>query len=629
MKLSLKTLLKTDRRYILRAALISSVLLLAGAGWGGPTVNGLFYGDGDQNSYVLYNTSVGGSKLWYTVVSNRLYVALVVDRSVNDNVFGNRTYTQNAGWNPPHTANRLVDSEYAQFTLTVGSTTYQWNQGYGALVGGVWKSDHTTGAGSGTPPAGYISSSSFAWNINNYLNNAAPAWNMYVDGSDSGNWKSPFAAGAPNVVLGLDGYPATGAITYSHLYQWEWPMVYEWSVDLSTFGPSPIFVISGSSHHSPAKSGGENDPFSDPPGNGYLSDYGDLPAPYPTRLTDNGPCHYIVPNGVYLGAMGPDPEPDGVPDAAAAGDDRLGAGDEDGVAVVSMQAGSSLTLKITVSAPGYLSAFLDFSGSGVLTAANLLAATGAAALAPGVMTDLYIPQGGVYTLTIAVPSGIAEKIAARFRITNAAGQGGAAPTGVAQSGEVEDYLWERNSVLSTRIDLTVHGAGNGKVMIEIATVNENGRNDIEIYAMLNGEWALVANVPSAQIVGIGSNLYTAEAFGLTPGKSYLFRIVDESGHIFESEPITVALSQVLVEAVTLTPELIKVAFNTEYGLFYQVMVCEQLGAPWVVEYARYPTARGLSALSNEPFMAGPGERTEVLIPRNNRPQAFFRITKVQ
>jgi len=183
--------------------------------------------------------------------------------------------------------------------------------------------------------------------------------------------------------------------------------------------------------------------------------------------------------------------------------------------------------------------------------------------------------------------------------------------------------------LSTAISLKVYAAADGRVMIEIATVNENGNNDIEIYAMIDGDWVLVANVPSEQIVGFGSNLYTVEAFGLTPGESYRFRIVDESGHIFESDPITVALSPLLVEAVTLTPELIKVAFNTEYGLFYQIMVCEQLGAPWVVEYVQYPTARGWSALSNEPFMAGPGDRTEVLIPRNNRPQAFFRIIKIQ
>ena len=53
---------------------------------GPPTVNGLFYGDGDDIYYTLLSTSYFGSKLYayYDAPSNRLYVALVVDRSIND-----------------------------------------------------------------------------------------------------------------------------------------------------------------------------------------------------------------------------------------------------------------------------------------------------------------------------------------------------------------------------------------------------------------------------------------------------------------------------------------------------------------------------------------------------------------
>ncbi len=405
-----------------------------------PIVNGQFYGDGDEHKYVLYNTSIGGSKLWYTFADNRIYVALVVDRSVNDNVFGNRDYTRNAGWSPPHPANRLVDSEYAQFTLTVGSTTFQWNQGYGALVGGVWKSDHTTGAGSGTPPAGYVSSSSFAWNINNYEMNTAPNWNMYVNGSGINNWKSPFDANAPNVAVGLEGYPATGPITYSPYYQWEWPMVYEWSADLSSFGPDPVFVISAQSHHSPAKSGGQDDYFQPPPGGGYLTDYGDLPAPYPTLLTHDGARHYIVPNGARLGTYA-DPEPDGVPDALARGDDLSGFDDEDGVELLTpLVPGSNAVLRVTAATPGYLSAFIDWTGSGTLSAMTLLSATGPTALTPGTIGDMALTNG-VYELTVAVPSDAAGSMASRFRYTNLAGQGGNSSTGLATTGEVEDYIF--------------------------------------------------------------------------------------------------------------------------------------------------------------------------------------------
>ena len=101
-----------------------------------------------------------------------------------------------------------------------------------------------------------------------------------------------------------------------------------------------------------------------------------------------------------------------------------------------------------------------------------------------------------------------------------------------------------NETLSTRVDLIVYAESDGRVMIELSTVNENGNNDIEIYALINGEWVMVAMVPSEQIVGFGSNTYTVEAVGLTSGQSYMFKIVDESGHIFYTdEPVNVARAQ--------------------------------------------------------------------------------------
>ncbi|MDD2599354.1 MAG: SdrD B-like domain-containing protein [Kiritimatiellae bacterium] len=183
--------------------------------------------------------------------------------------------------------------------------------------------------------------------------------------------------------------------------------------------------------------------------------------------------------------------------------------------------------------------------------------------------------------------------------------------------------------LSTQLDLRVYAAADGRVMIEVSTVNENGRHAIEIYAMIDGSWKSVATVPSEQVVGFGSNTYTVEAFGLVPGASYRFKIVDESGHIFESGLIEVARSLLAVEAMTLMPEMVKVVFRTKPGMAYQVMVCEALGMPWKVEYVQRKTARGYSALTNEPFFAGRGETTEVLVPRNQRAAAFFKIIQIQ
>jgi hypothetical protein len=407
-----------------------------------PTINGLYYGDNDQNLYVQYNTSGFGSTLWYSFSDNTLFVALVVDRSVNDNVFGNREYTQNAGWGPPHTANRLTDSEYASFTLTIGSQTYIWNQGYAALVGGEWVSNNVSGAGTGTAPPGYISSSSFVWNITNYEMNPSPNWDMYVNGTTINDWKSPFETSDPDVVVGLDGYPATGPIVYSPYYQWEWPMVYEWSADLSSFGPEPIFVISGQSHHSPSKNGNEDDPFPEPPGNQYLTDYGDLPEPYATLLNDAGAHHYIVANGAFLG-VAVDPEPDGQPDINALGDDNSGINDEDGVVLLTpIVPGSTAVMQITAGTAGFLSIFIDWDNNGSLDPVTLVSAVGPAPVSPGILGDTELAIAGTYDLTIQVPANAQSLLHARFRFTNSAGDGGNSPVDLALTGEVEDYIFE-------------------------------------------------------------------------------------------------------------------------------------------------------------------------------------------
>jgi uncharacterized repeat protein (TIGR01451 family) len=432
-----------------------------------PTVNGLFYGDGDFANYTLFSTSDRGSKLYinFDANTNTLYTALVVSRTVNDNVFGNSAYTSNAGWNSPHPANRLVDSEYVEFTLTLGSTSWNWRQGYGDQpdtrkknnTDPTWFSSHLAGAGRGTPPPGYDSSSSFVWNLNNYATNPTPGWNMNVNGSSIDKWKSPFEAAAPNVVIGLEGYPATGPITYSPTYQWEWAMVYEWSADLSGFDPQPIIVHSGASHHSPAKTGDNNDPFPTPPSGGVLLDFGDLPSPYPTTLAANGARHQVVVNGAFLGALATDAEPGGQPHPDALGDDNNCTDDEDGVQLLTpLIPGQTAVLRVTAGTAGYLSAFVDFDGDGTLDTVELVSATGPTSLAAGSIGDVALARG-VYDLTIRVPADASGAMPARFRYTNAAGQGGNSPTGLATTGEVEDYIFR--SSIGDSVWLDTNGDG--------------------------------------------------------------------------------------------------------------------------------------------------------------------------
>lgn len=161
-------------------------------------------------------------------------------------------------------------------------------------------------------------------------------------------------------------------------------------------------------------------------------DWGDLPdGPYPTLAASSGANHEITsPGNVYLGGA-PDSELNGQPSADGLGDDTdLDGDDEDGVLFLHpLVPGYSADIDVTTSGAGFLSAFIDFNSDGDF------ADTGET-----LASDLAV-GAGTTTLNIAsVPAGATGTMAARFRITNAAGQGGASPTGSATTGEVEDYV---------------------------------------------------------------------------------------------------------------------------------------------------------------------------------------------
>ena len=51
---------------------------------------------------------------------------------------------------------------------------------------------------------------------------------------------SPFDSGqSPPLALGLDGYPSLAGAGFSTTYQYEWRMIYEWSIPVgATVDPS-------------------------------------------------------------------------------------------------------------------------------------------------------------------------------------------------------------------------------------------------------------------------------------------------------------------------------------------------------------------------------------------------------
>ena len=91
----------------------------------------------------------------------------------------------------------------------------------------------------------------------------------------------------------------------------------------------------------------------DDPNNAQL-DFGDAPDTYQTLLANDGARHTVVP-GVCLGRT-VDAETDGQPGPAANGDDL----DEDGVVFTSsLSPGEPVTVEVTASVQGYLSAWVS------------------------------------------------------------------------------------------------------------------------------------------------------------------------------------------------------------------------------------------------------------------------------
>ena len=531
--------------------------LLAGAGSVSatpPTVNGLFYGDGDDARYVEYATSYLGSKLYisYDAATATLYTALVVSPSVNDNVFGSpdggTTYMSSVGWGGGHGqqrgADKLTDSEFAQFTFACapGSpNTWTWSQGYACQSGSTWVADMTCPTSTGTAPPGYVSASSFARNINVWEAAATKPWDRDVQGTRLRDWVSPFdAAQTPPLALGLDGYPSLAGSGFSTVYDYEWRMVYEWSVPLGPTGAdcggNLLYVVTGLSHHSPLKEelgvpppecgDPENDCFpgditsSDP-----LSDFGDLPDSYGTTSASNGPHHYITFTGPYLGQEVVF-ELDGQPSTDALGDGA----EEDGVTAVvdgNWTAGSTRTINVVVgnaAAGALLGAWFDWNGDGDLADA-------------GEFFSWPVSEG-TNPLTVTVGTGFdwaTDVLYARFRLFSA---GAVAPggsldqgdsVGVATDGEVEDYVWDAGTLPVTLNAFSSAGDAGDDVSVAWQTASETDNVGFELWGRVGSRWQVLGDfIPASDTDSRLPHDYTI-TIAAPPGLAVL-QLVDIDSH---------------------------------------------------------------------------------------------------
>jgi Peptidase family C25 len=248
------------------------------------TVNGLFFGDGDYQQYLLLANDTGGGsrgKIYYYLDGNTIYLALVASKTVNDNVFGVKNgspndgaYMSSAGWSPVHSFQRLYGSDHAIFGIECGATgsTPDWGFTMDLLYDADGDADPAEADFIGDPfggdgavtalPPDFMSSTSIAWNMNN------TAWDVTLGGARTSvdNYKSP-DQGTTGTVLD-DSYVLTDnstlAANWNANVMWEWPLVYEFSFTWTSCTTN-IFVSPGTSHNSPPKSGDQNIDFPAPP----------------------------------------------------------------------------------------------------------------------------------------------------------------------------------------------------------------------------------------------------------------------------------------------------------------------------------------------------------------------------
>lgn len=196
----------------------------------------------------------------------------------------------------------------------------------------------------------------------------------------------------------------------------------------------PVTITAGSGEPGGGTGGGTN-----------RLDFGDAPNSYLTTLAVNGARHTSdilqtnQPSYVMLGAL-IDLETDGVPTAAATGDDIptvIQADDEEGVQFLDpLYAGKSYRVQVVVRSQGYtnrfLNAWVDYGMDGTFTNAS-----------DKVISGMLLAEG-TNVVTLVVPSGTpVGNTFSRFRVTGSNDPNSPLrvlePFGAAGNGEVEDH----------------------------------------------------------------------------------------------------------------------------------------------------------------------------------------------
>jgi subtilisin-like proprotein convertase family protein len=220
-------------------------------------------------------------------------------------------------------------------------------------------------------------------------------------------------------------------------------------------------------------------------------DYGDAPNTYGSLLSSDGARHVLGDRRLFLGSNPPDGESDGQPAANAASDDGIGiAGvdDEDSVSSFPAFVGGSTTYTVSVTAANqsttqgaFLVGYIDWNRDGDFADANERSATVAVPASTTTPTAFNVTWS-----SIPANAGGTTATYARFRISYVQSEV-QSPTGLAESGEVEDFLVPVNTLPVTlssfRADLTRRG-----LAVEWTTETETSTVGYRVLGWADGTW---------------------------------------------------------------------------------------------------------------------------------------------
>ena len=266
-------------------------------------------------------------------------------------------------------------------------------------------------------------------------------------------------------------------------------------------------------------------------------DFGDAPDPtYPTLLASDGARH-VITDGVLRMGSALDADADGLPTAAADGDDSTLTDDDDGVVFNGAFApGEPTSVTVTTTAAGLLDAWIDWNNDGDWGDAGEQIATSA------------VMAAGPNNVDVTVPGTTAplSTIVARFRLSTA---GGLTPTGEAADGEVEDYLTATGNAadlgLTPSGDVTVDWLDPYTLTITVSNIGPGDVVGASVAIAISSNsggvtWTCIATGGTCTAAGVGD---VADTVDLTSGGNLVYTfsgtVPDESVGQFITATATV------------------------------------------------------------------------------------------